>query len=289
VDEEREPPLRAEDGGADDLTGPVGPVPSDAAITAAFVELDQRCQDAKYEHPRSGTTAIALMMAQQDGQAIIKCAWVGDSRAVMVDATGTVTDLTTDHSIHDNEPERVRVEEQHDHEPREGLLDSAGWEMERRNAERNGGRLRAGSYIARREINGRVAGPRVIFAHTGGVSLQVSRSIGDSLAARSVIPHPEITSFKAPVDGYARFILASDGLWDVVSSKEVGRLVRSTRDPQRASTKLATAAKTRRLNQGRSMDDITVIVVDANADAFKTGVAGGVGAAGGKDKNCVVS
>ena len=273
------------------LDTPGSTVPCDDAIVKAFVQLDAHCNEKRYEHPRSGTTAVALWMGRDEaspGQVVVKCAWVGDSRAIMVDSTGSVTDLTADHSVHDNESERIRIEDEHDHAPRDGLLDSAGWEMEVVAAEKRGTRLRAGSYVGRREIGGRVAGPRVVFAHTGGVSLQVSRSIGDSLAARSVIPHPEITSFKAPIDGYARFVSASDGVWDVVSSKEAGKIVRSIRDPARAASKLASAAKSRRVHQGRTMDDITVTVVDANPENYKSASSSSSGtrsgSAGQKEK-----
>ena len=234
------------------------------------------------------------------GTLTVKVAWVGDSRAIMISYPGEgetrapfVTQLTEDHSLSTNQKEVDRITNA-DHTPRTGLMESPGWAIEEQMALERGVRARASSFIGRREINGREAGPLVVFAHSGGVSLQVSRSIGDALAARSVLPHPEIVTTHISATARTRFILASDGLWDVYTSEAAGRLVADVVDPATASRKLALAARSKRTQTGRAVDDISVIVLDINpkvmpgaskvshgSTTLHTGGVGGGGGSGG--------
>ncbi|PWZ44268.1 putative protein phosphatase 2C 45 [Zea mays] len=63
----------------------------------------------------------------------------------------------------------------------------------------------------------------------GGV-LVVSRAFGDKLLKQYIVVDPEIE--EEIVDGTLEFlILASDGLWDVVSNEEAVAMTRSIRDP----------------------------------------------------------
>ena len=94
--------------------------------------------------------------------------------------------------------------------------------------------------------------------------MQVSRSIGDALAARSVLPDPEIATFEIPKGTYTRFVAASDGLWDVYTSEAVGKMIYEIADPAVAARKLTLAAKAKRTQTGRTIDDITVVVFDLN-------------------------
>uniref|UniRef100_A0A7S1XG84 PPM-type phosphatase domain-containing protein n=1 Tax=Compsopogon caeruleus TaxID=31354 RepID=A0A7S1XG84_9RHOD len=85
--------------------------------------------------------------------------------------------------------------------------------------------------------------------------LMITRAFGDFSAKPAICATPEIISTRlGPQDEF--IILASDGLWDVVSSEEAVRLVRSTvRVPEMAAKRLALKA----LELGSS-DNITVIV-----------------------------
>jgi serine/threonine protein phosphatase PrpC len=242
------------------------PLPSDESIIRAYRGMHDTVVDMVKQHPRSGTTSVTLFVGRDSADADVdkvKVAWVGDSRCIMLSSEGVVTPLTSDHSLSSNPDEVKRITEA-DHSPREGLLESPGWAIEEQMAMERGTRARAGSFVGRREIHGREAGPLVVFAHSGGVSLQVSRSIGDALAARSVLPDPEIRTFELPRGARTRFITASDGLWDVYTSEAAGRLIMDVEDPAMAARKLALAARSKRTQTGRTIDDITVIVFDMN-------------------------
>jgi serine/threonine protein phosphatase PrpC len=249
-------------------------VPSDEAIKAGFYAVEQQVFSHVKDHPRSGTCAVVLFMgidgsmneqvldADAD-EAVVKLAWVGDCRAVMIDESGKVSQLTRDHRVDDHEGELERVLTS-DLGPRDGLLESQQWAVEKENAERAGVRPRTSSFVAKRRIDGAAQGPKCIFAHTGGVSLQISRSIGDCYGPRCVISEPDIVTLRAPASQRARFILASDGVFDVMSSEEAAKCVEAYSDPVKAAAKLCSVAKSKRLYGGRSADDITAIVTDIN-------------------------
>jgi len=71
-----------------------------------------------------------------------------------------------------------------------------------------------------------------------------------------------------------RFVLASDGMWDVMSSEAVSKLCFQHKDPKKASLKLANAAWLRRIHRSMHMDDITVCVVDVNFHLFPVSAQG---------------
>ncbi|KAL2664183.1 hypothetical protein AAZV13_02G144100 [Glycine max] len=87
-------------------------------------------------------------------------------------------------------------------------------------------------------------------------ALQVTRSIGDDDLKPAVTAEPEITeSTLCPEDEF--LVMASDGLWDAISSMEVINIIKDTvKEPGMCSKRLATEAVER-----GSKDNITVIVV----------------------------
>ncbi|KAK3152147.1 hypothetical protein QOZ80_2BG0155040 [Eleusine coracana subsp. coracana] len=101
------------------------------------------------------------------------------------------------------------------------------------------------------------AGGFVMWAGTwrvGGV-LAVSRAFGDKLLKQYVVADPDIK--EEVVDKTLEFlILASDGLWDVVSNEEAVAMVRPIQDPEQAAEKLLLEAF-----QRGSSDNITVVIV----------------------------
>uniref|UniRef100_A0ACD5Z214 Uncharacterized protein n=1 Tax=Avena sativa TaxID=4498 RepID=A0ACD5Z214_AVESA len=101
------------------------------------------------------------------------------------------------------------------------------------------------------------AGGFVMWAGTwrvGGV-LAVSRAFGDKLLKQYVVADPEIK--EEVVDGSLEFlILASDGLWDVVSNDEAVAMVKPIEDPEQAAKRLLQEA-----SQRGSADNITVVIV----------------------------
>ncbi|XP_078157247.1 putative protein phosphatase 2C 45 [Carex rostrata] len=101
------------------------------------------------------------------------------------------------------------------------------------------------------------AGGFVMWAGTwrvGGV-LAVSRAFGDKLLKQYVVVDPEIR--EEVIDNTLEFlILASDGLWDVVSNEEAVKMVRPVADPEQAAKMLLEEAYKR-----ESSDNITCVVV----------------------------
>ncbi|XP_078175417.1 putative protein phosphatase 2C 59 [Carex rostrata] len=101
------------------------------------------------------------------------------------------------------------------------------------------------------------AGGFVMWAGTwrvGGV-LAVSRAFGDRLLKQFVVAEPEIK--EEVVDNSLEFlILASDGLWDVVSNEEAVAMVRPIEDPEQAAQRLLQEASKR-----GSADNTTVVIV----------------------------
>ncbi|KAL9677409.1 hypothetical protein QQ045_005638 [Rhodiola kirilowii] len=88
----------------------------------------------------------------------------------------------------------------------------------------------------------------------GGV-LAVSRAFGDRLLKQYVVADPDIQEEK--VDSSLEFlILASDGLWDVVTNQEAVEMVKPIQDAEEAAKRLVTEAY-----QRGSADNITCIVV----------------------------
>lgn len=91
----------------------------------------------------------------------------------------------------------------------------------------------------------------------GAVQLQVSRSLGDGDAKQEggVIAEPEVTTVQLRADDEF-VVLASDGLWDVVSNEDAVALVHDTvKNPSMAAKRLAVEALAR-----GSADNLTVLV-----------------------------
>jgi serine/threonine protein phosphatase PrpC len=85
----------------------------------------------------------------------------------------------------------------------------------------------------------------------------MARAIGDSDAGVTVLAYPHVTQVKIPDTG-ARFILASDGVWDSkVSQKQVVKIMRQNR-----LQKAASAVVRRVLASTGLADDTTALCVD---------------------------
>ncbi|KAJ7561556.1 hypothetical protein O6H91_03G033000 [Diphasiastrum complanatum] len=101
------------------------------------------------------------------------------------------------------------------------------------------------------------AGGVVMWAGTwrvGGV-LAVSRAFGDRLLKKYISAIPEIQE-EMIEDDMEFLVLASDGLWDVVSNQAAVTLVQSISDPEEAARRLCEEA----FRKG-SADNITCVVV----------------------------
>ena len=139
---------------------------------------------------------------------------------------------------------------------------------------------RVDSMIARRLDpygRGRI-GPRVVETvyvdlqtskHLPGPSTCMTRSIGDWDSARVCVPHPDVHRSRVRKSGaFSRFIVASDGLWDVCNTQQAAAIVSAVEDPQKASDALLSYSKREYLKRnglGREDpfgDDVTILVVD---------------------------
>jgi len=99
-----------------------------------------------------------------------------------------------------------------------------------------------------------------------GASTTVTRSIGDWDAARCVLPEPELATWTLPSDlFFERVVLATDGLWDVLTdARAVQRIVFRHDDPQAVADALMEAARAASIKKFQTphKDDTTVVVVD---------------------------
>jgi len=130
------------------------------------------------------------------------------------------------------------------------------------------------------------------FANPEYNDLQMTRSIGDWRASDFVLPHPQIQSFRMEEGKHYRVLLASDGLWDVVSSAEACRLLCAAHDVDGAAVSLLQAAEKEYLEVRRRTemgDDTTVMVVDLNLSlSAPTEQTGATLAATKEDGSCIL-
>jgi len=104
-------------------------------------------------------------------------------------------------------------------------------------------------------------GPMAFFGRYN-LSIAVTRSIGDRYGPRRCIALPDTIALDVQPGENIRCVLASDGLWDVVSVKKVASYLMKYKDPSEAAIALAGKASSRRQKKTIRYDDITVTVVD---------------------------
>ncbi|WVZ56658.1 hypothetical protein U9M48_007152 [Paspalum notatum var. saurae] len=166
----------------------------------------------------SGTTATLVVV---DGFTVT-VASVGDSRCILDTQGGEVSLLTVDHRLEENAEERERVT-------------ASGGEVSRLNL-----------------CGGQEVGP--LRCWPGGLCL--SRSIGDTDVGEFIVPVPHVKQVKLPNTG-GRLIIASDGIWDALSSETAAQACRGLPAELAAKLVVKQALKTSGLK-----DDTTCVVVD---------------------------
>ncbi|KAK3239605.1 hypothetical protein CYMTET_50479 [Cymbomonas tetramitiformis] len=100
--------------------------------------------------------------------------------------------------------------------------------------------------------------PRV-FAGETRRSVQNTRSLGDRGAASAVIAHPEITDVLLPPS--ARIVIASDGVWDVMTSHNCWSMLQRTPSTSEAANRLLKKTLANYVGVAR-VDDISIILID---------------------------
>ncbi|PIA61223.1 hypothetical protein AQUCO_00300625v1 [Aquilegia coerulea] len=166
----------------------------------------------------SGTTATFVVI---DGLTVT-VASVGDSRCILDVQGGVVSLLTVDHRLEENVEERERVT-------------ASGGEVGRLNV-----------------YGGTEVGP--LRCWPGGLCL--SRSIGDMDVGEFIVPIPHVKQVKLSNSG-GRLIIASDGIWDALSSEMAAKACRGVRAELAAKLVVKEALRSRGLK-----DDTTCLVVD---------------------------
>uniref|UniRef100_A0A7S2WR74 PPM-type phosphatase domain-containing protein n=1 Tax=Mucochytrium quahogii TaxID=96639 RepID=A0A7S2WR74_9STRA len=136
-----------------------------------------------------GTTAVSVYLEEKH----IWTANIGDSRAVLC-RDGEAVDITQDHKP--NSPD------------------------EKERIEKLGGNVRWYGYLGpdRQPVPG-------MGAYRINGNLAVSRALGDRLESPFVSDKPDIECFERDEEADRFIILASDGLWDVMTSREAVRFV----------------------------------------------------------------
>ncbi|KAL5135923.1 putative protein phosphatase 2C 5 [Glycine soja] len=166
----------------------------------------------------SGTTATFVLV---DGWTVT-VASVGDSRCISDTQGGVVSLLTVDHRLEENAEERERVT-------------ASGGEVGRLNV-----------------FGGNEVGP--LRCWPGGLCL--SRSIGDTDVGEFIVPIPHVKQVKLSNVG-GRLIIASDGIWDALSSDMAAKSCRGLPAELAAKLVVKEALRSRGLK-----DDTTCLVVD---------------------------
>ncbi|XP_010528916.1 PREDICTED: probable protein phosphatase 2C 5 [Tarenaya hassleriana] len=166
----------------------------------------------------SGTTVTFVLI---DGWTIT-VASVGDSRCILDTQGGVVSLLTVDHRLEENVEERERVT-------------ASGGEVGRLNV-----------------FGGNEVGP--LRCWPGGLCL--SRSIGDTDVGEFIVPIPHVKQVKLS-HARGRLVIASDGIWDALSSDMAAESCRGLPAELAAKLVVEEALRTRGLK-----DDTTCLVVD---------------------------
>ncbi|XVF84769.1 hypothetical protein PTKIN_Ptkin17bG0065300 [Pterospermum kingtungense] len=174
--------------------------------------------DKEFQRETSGTTATFVIVDAWT----VTVASVGDSRCILDTQGGGISSLTVDHRLEENVEERERV-------------------------------TASGGEVGRLSIaGGAQIGP--LRCWPGGLCL--SRSIGDLDVGEFIVPIPYVKQVKLSNAG-GRLIIASDGIWDALSSEMAAKSCRGLPAGLAARQVVKEALRTRGLK-----DDTTCIVVD---------------------------
>lgn len=201
-----------------------------AALRDTFVKTNAALLTTHINYMFSGCTAVATYMKGTK----IYVANVGDSRCVMATLTGghlLARDFSRDHKPDDPE------------------------EMQRI--------IRCGGFVAPPREPGLSA--RVYLdKECTMIGLAMARSIGDfAVKDVGVIPDPEVKTFDLTVEDKF-MIMASDGVWEFISSQEAVDIVNANLDngtDYACKELIATAMHRWQVEEGDYRDDITAIVV----------------------------
>jgi serine/threonine protein phosphatase PrpC len=221
------------------LTGSEDTASTDLAIEQCFIQVDKELRAGPVDVDLSGTTCNVIYIRGKQ----LLCANCGDSRAVLARLEGSLwksIELSTDH--------KADLPDEH-----QRIINAGG---------------RVEPYY---DDVGDPLGPyRVWLMNEDLPGLAMSRSIGDSVAASvGVSCRPELSHMT--LERHDKFIiLASDGVWEFISSQEAIELVASEWERGNAEgccTALVKESLRRWRREEEVVDDITAVVVFLNVVA----------------------
>ncbi|KAI5661392.1 hypothetical protein M9H77_20715 [Catharanthus roseus] len=205
------------------------------SISKAYERTDQAILSHNPDLGRGGSTAVTAILINASE---LWVANVGDSRAIL-SKRGQAIQMTIDH-----EPNTERG----------SIEDRGGFVSNMPGAVSLMFSLRSLVLYIQRALSIKVSLDPGDVARVNG-QLAVSRAFGDKNLKSHLRSDPDVTN--ANIDNSTELlILASDGLWKVMSNQEAVDIARKTRDPQKAAKQLAMEAVHR-----ESKDDISCIVV----------------------------
>ena len=199
-----------------------------------FIKTNKElCNNDLIDTQFSGSTCVTIILTKNQ----IISANVGDSRAVMgryINGEWINIDLTKDQKP-DNPEEKARII-------------------------KNGGRIE--SY---KDENGNDFGPKRVWLKNADIpGLAMARSFGDEVAASvGTISEPEIEYFDITEEDKF-IILASDGIWEFISSRECVNMVKDyylKKDLKGCLKYLLNESSKRWIKEEEAIDDITCVLI----------------------------
>ena len=206
-----------------------------AIISDVFIKLNSEIiLNKSIDTTFSGSTCVSLILTPTK----LICANAGDSRCIVGKYTPHNNNWFSRELSHDHKP--------HINEEKQRIILS-------------GGRIEA-----YKDENGNYIGPERVWVCNGDVpGLAMSRSFGDDVAQSvGVISSPEIIEMDIK-DEDKFIVIASDGVWEFISSQECVDIVKDfyiQNDAQGAVSFLYKEASRRWIMEEEVIDDITVII-----------------------------
>jgi serine/threonine protein phosphatase PrpC len=204
------------------------------ALTSTFLTTDRGLDYSGIDTELSGSTCVVVYIAGRT----LHCAWVGDSRAVLCQRDPATNKRRAVNLIIDHKPfqpeEKARVE-------------------------------RCGGRVARCvDDQGQEIGPFRVWMQlpVWAPGLAMSRALGDKMAhSIGVISKPDLVSRDITVEDEF-IIIATDGVWEFISSEEAVALVTKQKDPKESCQALVDLAYQRWIEEEEGIvDDISCVVI----------------------------
>ena len=174
-------------------------------IKKAFCSVEKKMKKSGINYDDSGTCALILFIRNN----MITIANLGDSRAVLCRI----------------EKDTLAIEISIDHKPTR--------KEEKKRILENGGK------IERLNYNGKFIGPYRVWVNEEGPGYAITRSLGDFKAKKiGYISEPEVDHIKIKKNDKF-LVVASDGVWDVMSSAEVVGFILQNKDCWEYENKMA--------------------------------------------------